>query len=83
MKRLMVYWNDSLVGMLDQNKSGLLAFRYGEEWLDRPDALPISRSLPLQADPFQGKRARAFFAGIHSTTKSARWPGRSFPRYQP
>jgi len=64
MKRLTVYLNGITVGTLEQNDSGLLEFRYGAEWLGRLDAVPLSRSLPLQAAAFRGKHARAFFAGI-------------------
>ena len=64
MKQLIVYLNREPVGTLDQDDSGLLGFCYAPEWLNRPDAAPLSRSLPLQSEPFQGKHARPFFAGI-------------------
>ena len=64
MKRLNVYLNGERVGALDEDDSGLLDFRYGPEWTGRPDARPLSRSLPLQSEPFRGKHARPFFAGI-------------------
>lgn len=64
MKPLRVYLNSDLVGTLDQDDSGLLEFRYGADWLSRQDAAPLSRSLPLQSDPFRGKHARPFFAGL-------------------
>ncbi len=64
MKRLMVYLNGERVGALDEDDSGLLEFRYAPEWMDRKDAAPLSRSLPLQREPFRGKHARPFFAGI-------------------
>jgi serine/threonine-protein kinase HipA len=64
MKRLHVYLNGATVGTLKQNDSGLLEFCYGAEWLAKPDATPLSRSLPLQAETFRGKHARAFFAGM-------------------
>jgi serine/threonine-protein kinase HipA len=64
MKRLIVYLNGEPVGTLDQDDSGLLGFRYGPEWLNKPDTVPLSRSLPLQSELFQGKHARPFFAGI-------------------
>ena len=64
MKRLIVYLNGEPVGILAQDDSGLLGFRYGPEWLNRQDAAPLSRSLPLQRDPFRGRHARPFFAGI-------------------
>src|SRR5665213_4599698 len=64
MKRLVVYLHSSVVGTLAQDKSGLLWFRYDSGWLDDPNAIPLSRSLPIQKEPFKGKRARPFFAGL-------------------
>ena len=64
MKRLAVYLHSERVGALDEDDSGLLEFRYAPEWTGRPDAIPLSRSLPLQSEPFRGKHARPFFAGI-------------------
>src|SRR5512137_2143786 len=64
MRRLIVYMNGARAGTLDEDDSGLLEFRYAPEWTGRPDAIPISRSLPLQSEPFRGKHARPFFAGI-------------------
>jgi serine/threonine-protein kinase HipA len=63
-KRLIVYLNGERVGALDENGSGLLEFCYDSEWADRSDAIPLSRSMPLQAKPFRGNHARPFFAGI-------------------
>ena len=64
MKRLIVYLNGERAGRLEQDDSGLIQFSYDQEWLDRPEAVPLSRSLPLQAEAFRGKKARPFFAGI-------------------
>ena len=64
MRRLIVYLNGEPVGTLDQDDSGLLGFRYESEWLKRPGAAPLSRSLPLQSEAFRGTQARPFFAGI-------------------
>jgi len=64
MKRLMVYLNSNLVGVLTQNAGGLLSFTYHAEWLAREDRLPLSRSLPLENVTFKGKQARSFFAGV-------------------
>ena len=43
---------------------GRLNFRYATEWLSRPDAIPLSCSLPLQAEPFDDHQTRPFFAGL-------------------
>ncbi len=64
MKRLVVYLHGGAVGTLTQDASGLLGFRYSPEWLNQPAAVPLSRSLPLRLEPFRGKHARPFFAGI-------------------
>lgn len=64
MRRLNVYLNLDTVGTLDQNDDGMLEFSYDPAWAARKDAVPLSRSLPLQGQAFRGKLARAFFAGI-------------------
>ncbi|OFZ99664.1 MAG: toxin HipA [Betaproteobacteria bacterium RBG_19FT_COMBO_58_11] len=43
---------------------GRLNFRYTPGWLSRPNAIALSASLPLQADPFDDHKTRPFFAGL-------------------
>lgn len=43
---------------------GRLNFRYAANWLSRPDAARLSISLPLQAEPFDDRHTRPFFAGL-------------------
>lgn len=43
---------------------GRLNFCYAPDWLSRKDPLPLSTSLPLQAEPFDDRKARPFFAGL-------------------
>jgi len=64
MNNLIVYLNAERVGSLEQDDSGLMQFSYDQTWLEKPSAMPISRSLPLQSGVFSGKKARPFFAGI-------------------
>ena len=64
MSALTVYRNGERVGRLVLDEDGSLSFVYDKAWLDRPDATRLSRSLPLQSEPFEGKKARPFFAGI-------------------
>ena len=64
MRRLIVYLNNHPVGTLNQDDSGLLCFQYSSAWLNGLDPVPLSRSLPLRSEPFTGKQARPFFAGI-------------------
>lgn len=39
-------------------------FTYDAEWLRRPDARPLSVSLPLRPDPYPSNGLHAFFAGL-------------------
>ena len=64
MNNLVVYLNAERVGSLEQDDSGLLQFSYDQTWLEKPRAMPLSRSLPLQSGVFSGRKARPFFAGI-------------------
>ena len=43
---------------------GRLNFRYAPAWLSRTDAVTLSSSLPLQAEPFDDHHTRPFFAGL-------------------
>lgn len=43
---------------------GRLNFRYSPDWMSRPDAVPLSTSLPLQTEAFDDHKTRPFFAGL-------------------
>jgi len=43
---------------------GRLNFCYAPGWLSQPGAVALSNSLPLQAEPFDDRKARPFFAGL-------------------
>ena len=43
---------------------GRLSFCYVSGWLSRPDAVALSASLPLRAEPFDDRKTRPFFAGL-------------------
>lgn len=43
---------------------GRLNFCYAPDWLSQPGAVALSTSLPLQAEPFDDRKARPFFAGL-------------------
>ncbi len=63
-KVLDVYLHRYLVGKLIQNEYGHMVFEYLSSWLAHPNAIPLSRSLPLQAGQFSRKIVRGFFEGI-------------------
>ena len=57
---------------------GRLSFRYAPDWLARPNAIAVSASLPLQAEPFDERKTRPFFAGL--LRSSFRFLGRTTSR---
>jgi serine/threonine-protein kinase HipA len=63
-RTLDVYLQRELVGHLIQNAGGQMVFDYAESWLQRPDATPLSHSLPLRRQRFTRKECRGYFAGI-------------------
>ena len=60
---LKVWLFDQPVGRLFLS-NGRLHFAYLPEWLAQPQAMPVSMSLPLQADSFDDQQTRPFFAGL-------------------
>ncbi len=63
-KTLDVYFHEKIVGQLIQDSHGDVTFTYSSSWLDDPDAIRISCSLPLQKEIFTRKQCHAFFEGI-------------------
>ncbi len=43
---------------------GRLSFCYAPGWLAQADAVPLSQSLPLQAEAYDDRKTRPFFAGL-------------------
>lgn len=62
MKRLIVYLNGVRVGLLSDGDEP--AFAYDPDWLATDPRYPLSRQLPLTAEPFFGRAVRAFFSGL-------------------
>lgn len=44
--------------------NGRLSFQYSADWLNHPEAVALSCSLPLQAKAFDDMQVRPFFAGL-------------------
>jgi serine/threonine-protein kinase HipA len=63
-RTLDVYLFRDIVGHLIQDDGGQMAFDYAESWIEKADAYPLSRSLPLRKERFSRKECRGFFAGI-------------------
>ncbi len=63
-RTLDVYLQQNLAGQLIQDEDGRMGFKYVESWLNNPQAIPLSHSLPLRKERFNRKECRGFFAGI-------------------
>jgi serine/threonine-protein kinase HipA len=63
-RTLDVYLHRELVGHLIQDDGGQMVFDYAESWLQKPDATPLSHSLPLRRERFKRNECRGYFAGI-------------------
>lgn len=63
-KILNVYLHYDKVGELILDDNGQMVFDYADDWLNNPNASPLSHSLPLRKERFSRKVCRGFFAGI-------------------
>lgn len=59
-----VYLHRELVGRLVQDDGGRMQFAYDAEWLDNPEAVALSHSLPLREEEFSQRECQGFFGGI-------------------
>lgn len=62
--RLVLYLNGLLLGYLEHKASNDLTFRYAQEWIDKEKAFPLSRSLPIREQPYEGKEVFAYFDNL-------------------
>lgn len=61
---MQVFLLENNVGILIEQDSGHLSFRYTEEWLHNPHAYCISLSLPLSHELYGDQETRAFFSAL-------------------
>ena len=76
MRSLDVYLHGHLAGRLDLRDSGLTSFQYLDTWLARPDAVPLSLSLPLREERFRHRDCMPFFSGVLPEGRSREMIGR-------
>ena len=56
--------NNRDVGLLNKESNGVTKFSYVETWLNWPNAMPVSLSLPLQHETFSGAIVADFFENL-------------------
>jgi HipA-like protein len=64
MKRIgKVKLSGQLVGTIEED-AGKTVFLYSPEWLAQPDAVPVSLTLPLRAEPYVSQGLHPFFENL-------------------
>lgn len=63
-RELDIYFQERLAGHLLLDRKHRFVFRYAEEWLKSPFAIPLSLSLPLTEKPYEDDAARPFFSNL-------------------
>ena len=63
MRRGLVCMRGKQVGILEETGTGY-RFTYDPGYLAKPDALPVSLTLPLRSEPFESPHLFAFFDGL-------------------
>lgn len=71
-RALGVRMNGYAVGVLTKDAGGGVAFRYGSGWLNTPGARPISLSMPLRHQAYQGEIVFNFFDNLLPDNRSIR-----------
>ncbi|MGM9810665.1 MAG: HipA N-terminal domain-containing protein [Paludibacteraceae bacterium] len=63
MRRAKIYCFNRLAGYLQEDESGF-SFAYNADYLQEIDAVPVSLTLPLQAEPYRSSQMFSFFDGL-------------------
>ena len=63
-RKLNVFYKSERVGVLLEDESEHLSFRYSADWLNNPDAIPLSLSLSLDEKTFGHVETVSFFENL-------------------
>jgi serine/threonine-protein kinase HipA len=61
---LNVFLNSRLVGQLRREASGAISFQYDHSWIEWPQAIPVSLSLPIREQAYTGAPVIAVFENL-------------------
>ncbi|NOX35789.1 MAG: type II toxin-antitoxin system HipA family toxin [Deltaproteobacteria bacterium] len=61
--RLLIIWDEQIVGTLTRHKRGTMVFQYSQDWLNR-SGRPISLSLPCRKEKYSPGISTAFFENL-------------------
>lgn len=62
-KTAQIFYREKLAGLLTESDSGY-EFVYDKEYLEGPNARPVSLTLPLKVVPYRSNTLFAFFDGL-------------------
>ena len=62
-RRAIVLLDGQPVGVIEENGTGT-SFRYDAAWLARPDAQPVSLTMPLRSEPYTSPALLPFFENL-------------------
>lgn len=63
-EKLSVYLHNSLAGQIWLDDTSRFSFQYDYSYIENPDAIPLSLSLPLREEPYLNDTARPFFSNL-------------------
>ncbi len=63
MRQAAIYLNDKRVGTLTEDANGY-SFTYNDDYVNEPEAMPVSLTLPLSHKPYRSNTLLPFFDGL-------------------
>lgn len=64
MRKGEVYLYDRLAGLISEDSDGVFHFAYDAQYLQMPDAMPVSQTMPLTQEAYESDRLFPFFDGL-------------------
>ena len=62
-KSALVYYDGKMAGLITKTEDGYV-FEYAQEYVNSPDARPVSLTMPLQKEKFESHILFPFFDGL-------------------
>lgn len=62
-KSALVYYDGKMAGLIKKTEEGYV-FEYAQEYINSPEAIPISLTMPLEKKKFESTKLFPFFDGL-------------------
>lgn len=63
-KKLNVFYEEILVGVLERDEELIYSFQYSDEWINDPNSFQLSLAMPLRSEAFGNKVTLSFFENL-------------------